>query len=192
MTLLAAFQVLLHRYSGQDDFAVGSPVANRNRAEIEGLIGYFVNMLALRADLSGDPSFRELLGRVRETALGAYEHQDLPLECSSRPCSPPRDPSRTPLFQVMFVLQNNRMPDVGRHGPGPRPAGRRRGDRHRQVRPLARPWPRRRASSSGSFEYNTDLFDAATIDADDRPLPDPAGSTACRRPRPAASPACRS
>src|SRR5262249_42199674 len=77
MTLLAAFQALLHRYSGQTDFAVGSPIANRNRAETEGLVGYFVNMLALRADLSGDPSFRDLLGRVREGALGAFEHQDL-------------------------------------------------------------------------------------------------------------------
>ena len=80
ITLLAAFQTLLHRYSGQDDIVVGSPIANRNRAETEGLIGFFVNMLALRADLSGDPSFRALLGRVREVALGAFEHQDLPLE----------------------------------------------------------------------------------------------------------------
>ena len=71
MILLAAFQTLLHRYSGQDDIVVGSPVANRNRSEVEGLIGYFVNMLALRTDLSGDPSFRDLLGRVREVALGA-------------------------------------------------------------------------------------------------------------------------
>ena len=80
MVLLAAFQALLHRYSGQDDIVVGSPIANRNRSEIEGLIGYFVNMLALRTDLSGDPSFLDLLRRVREVALSAYEHQDLPLE----------------------------------------------------------------------------------------------------------------
>ena len=80
MTLLAAFQTLLSRYSGQDDIVIGAGIANRNRAEVEGLIGFFVNMLALRADLSGDPSFRELLGRVREVCLGAYAHQDLPFE----------------------------------------------------------------------------------------------------------------
>ena len=80
MTLLAAFQALLHRYTGQDDIIVGSPIANRNRLEIEGLIGFFVNTLVLRSDLSGNPTFRELLVRVREVALGAYDHQDLPFE----------------------------------------------------------------------------------------------------------------
>ena len=114
MVLLAAFQTLLHRQTGQDDFAVGSPIANRNRAEVEGLIGYFVNMLALRADLSGDPTFLELLGRVREVSFGAFEHQELPFDKLVEALQPPRDPSRTPLFDVMFVLQNNRMPDVAR------------------------------------------------------------------------------
>ena len=112
MVLLAALQTLLHRYSGQDDIVVGSPIANRNRSEVEGLIGYFVNMLALRTDLSGDPSFLDLVRRVREVALSAYEHQDLPLEKVIEALRPPRDPSRTPLFQVMFVLQNNQVPDL--------------------------------------------------------------------------------
>ncbi len=137
MTLLAAFQILLARTSGQQVFAVGSPIANRNRAEVEGLVGYFINMLAFRADLSGDPTFRDLLARVRETALGGYEHQDLPLEMLVEAIHPERDPSRTPLFQAMFVLQNNQLPDVDPRRPDPRTV-RRGGHRHGQVRPLAR------------------------------------------------------
>ena len=80
MTLLAAFQVLLHRYSGQEDVRIGTPIANRNRKELENLIGLFVNTLVMRADFSADPSFLELLQQVREMALGAYANQDLPLE----------------------------------------------------------------------------------------------------------------
>jgi amino acid adenylation domain-containing protein len=106
MTLLAAFQVWLHRYTSQDDIVVGTPIANRNRAEIERVIGFFVNTLALRSDLSGNPSFRELLSRVREVALGAYAHQDLPFEKLVEELQPERDLSHTPLFQVMLVLQN--------------------------------------------------------------------------------------
>jgi len=106
MTLLAAFKVLLHRYTEQEDIVVGIPIANRNRAEIEHLIGFFVNTLVLRTDLSANPTFRELLGRVREVALGAYDHQDLPFEKLVEELHPQRDLSRTPLFQVFFNMLN--------------------------------------------------------------------------------------
>jgi amino acid adenylation domain-containing protein len=106
MTFLAAFQVLIHRYTGQDDIIVGSPIANRNRTEIEGVIGFFVNTLVLRTDLSGDPSFRELLGRVREVTLGAYAHQDLPFEKLVEELQVSRSLAYNPLFQVMFAYQN--------------------------------------------------------------------------------------
>ena len=105
MTVLAAFQTLLHRYNGQDDIIVGSGIANRNRAETENLLGYFVNTLALRVDLSGNPTFRELLGRVREVTLGAYAHQDLPFELLVEKLQPERMANRTPLFQVWCETQ---------------------------------------------------------------------------------------
>ena len=106
MTLLAAFKVLLYRYTSQDDLIVGTPIANRNRLETEGLIGFFVNALVLRTDLSGNPSFRELLRRVREVCLGAYGHQDLPFDRLVEELHVQRDLSRNPLFQVMVVLHN--------------------------------------------------------------------------------------
>jgi hypothetical protein len=106
MVLLAGFQLLLSRYSGQREVVVGSPIAGRARRETEGLIGFFVNTLALRTDLGGDPSFEQLIERVKEVALGAYAHQDLPLEKLVSELKPPRDLSRQPIFQVMFALQN--------------------------------------------------------------------------------------
>ncbi|MCP4655908.1 MAG: non-ribosomal peptide synthetase, partial [bacterium] len=113
MTALAAFAALLHRYTGQPELVVGSPVANRGRAELEGLIGMFINTLVLRVELAGgttdpDPSFQELLERVRETALGAYVHQDLPFERLVDELQPQRDLSRSPLFQVMFIFDRGR------------------------------------------------------------------------------------
>jgi amino acid adenylation domain-containing protein len=110
MTLLAAFSTLLYRYTEQEDILVGSSIANRNKPELEGILGLFVNTLVLRNDLSGNPSFRELLSRVREVTLDAYAHQDLPFEKLVEEIQPERDLSRNPLFQVMFVLQNSPMP----------------------------------------------------------------------------------
>jgi non-ribosomal peptide synthetase component F len=106
MTLLGAFMVVLARYSRQEDIVVGSPVANRTHSQTEGLIGFFVNTLVLRADLSGDPPFEERLGRVRRVALGAYAHQEVPFERVVEALQPERSLSHTPLFQVLFALQN--------------------------------------------------------------------------------------
>ena len=106
MTMLTAFQALLFRYTGQEDIVVGTSIAGRNRVEIESLIGFFVNTLPLRTNVSGNPTFRELLARVKEVALGAYAHQDLPFEKLVEELNPERDASRSPVFQVMFGMQN--------------------------------------------------------------------------------------
>ncbi|MFL5653191.1 MAG: amino acid adenylation domain-containing protein, partial [Ktedonobacteraceae bacterium] len=160
MTLLAAFQTLLVRYSGQSDIAVGIPIANRTHAKLEDLIGFFVNTLVMRTDLSGNPSFREVLKRVREVCLGAYAHQDVPFEKLVEVLQPERDLSRSPLFQVAFGLQH-----------APRSPQRLQG---LMVSGLAHESGTAKFdlslamtdSEQGlhcALEYNTDLFDASTI-----------------------------
>lgn len=106
MTLLAAFKTLLARYTGQEDVLVGSPICGRGAPELNDLIGFFVTTLVLRTDLSGNPTFRELLGRVRQVALEAFAHQDAPFEKLVQEIQPKRDLSHTPLFQVVFSLRN--------------------------------------------------------------------------------------
>jgi amino acid adenylation domain-containing protein len=112
MTLLAGFEALLHRYTGEDDIVLGSPIANRNRAETEALIGFFVNTQVLRTRLDGDPSLRQVMARVRETALAAYAHQDLAFEQVVNELRASRDPSRQPLFQILFNFLTNYQPIV--------------------------------------------------------------------------------
>ena len=116
MVLLAGLQVVLSKYAGQQDIAVGTVVANRNRVEVEGLIGFFVNTLVLRTEVGGNPSLKEVLRRVREVTLGAYQNQDVPFEKLVEELQPERDLSRSPLFQVMLVLQNNEQEEL--HLPG--------------------------------------------------------------------------
>ncbi|MCP6758271.1 MAG: amino acid adenylation domain-containing protein [Fischerella sp. CENA71] len=116
MTLLAAYDTLLYRYTGQSDILVGSPIANRDRSEIEGLIGFFVNTLVMRTNLAGNPRFTELLVRVRDMAMGAYTHQHLPFEMLVEALQPERDLSHTPLFQVMFNLQNSPVSELDLNG----------------------------------------------------------------------------
>ncbi len=107
MAALAVFDILLGRYSGQEDLVVGTPIANRAHPDVQGMVGFFANTLALRADLSGDPSFRELLARVRDHCLDAYAHQDMPFERLVEELRPERSPGRNPIFQVSFVLQGH-------------------------------------------------------------------------------------
>jgi non-ribosomal peptide synthetase component F len=106
MTLLAAFQTLLHRYSHQTDIAIGSPVAGRTRKEFDELIGFFLNMLVFRLDLSGNPTFAQTMARVREVCLGALSHQELPFEKLVEEMHPDRNLGQNPLFQVSFAFQN--------------------------------------------------------------------------------------
>ncbi len=161
MTLLAAFQVLLYRYTGQTDIPVGSPIANRHRSEIENLIGFFVNTLVLRTDLSGNPTFRTLLGQVRQVALDAYAHQDLPFDQLVEVLQPERDPSRQPLFQVMFNLQNE--PPLQRLTLPGLTATWLAVDSDAAQFDLSLDLIEESQGLSGAFEYNTDLFDPPTI-----------------------------
>jgi len=160
MVLLAAFQVLLSRYTSQEDFVVGTPVANRNRTETEGLIGFFVNMLAMRANLSDDPSFCELVGRVREVALGAYEHQDVPFEAVVEALQPARSLSHSPLFQVMFILQNAPFEELELPG---LPLTQIEFEYKTAKFDLTLSLVEEAEGIKGQLEYNTDLFDEATV-----------------------------
>ncbi|HEY7407080.1 MAG TPA: amino acid adenylation domain-containing protein [Gemmatimonadaceae bacterium] len=161
MTLLASFQALLGRYSGQDDIIVGSPVAGRRRVEVEDLIGFFVNTLVMRGDLSGDPTFRELLARTREAALGAYANQDIPFERIVDAVHPERDLSRSPIYQVLFILQNTPLAPLALSELTLRQldvdAGAAKFDITLSLAAAD-------AGYTGHLEYNTDLFDASTIE----------------------------
>ena len=162
MTAMAAFQALLHRWTGQEDFAVGTPVAGRGRGETEGLIGFFVNTLALRASLAGDPGFGELLARVRTAALEAYAHQDVPFERLVAELAPQRDLSRTPLFQVVLTLH-----EAPPHGLDLGPGFTATMSEIRTATAkfdLSLELSREDGGLAAGFEYATDLFDAATID----------------------------
>lgn len=161
MTLLAAFQTLLARYSRQDDICVGTPVANRNRLATEKLIGFFVNTLVLRTDLSGNPTFLELLARVRESALGAFAHQELPFETIVEAVQPQRDLSHSPLFQVMFVLQNDTEAGISIPDLKISPLDADSGNAKFDLTLIVADAPNGFAIS---FEYNTDLFDQTTIE----------------------------
>ena len=161
MTLLAAFDTLLYRYTGQEDILVGSPIANRNRTEIEGLIGFFVNTLVMRTNLSGDPSFSELLGRVREMAMDAYSHQDLPFEMLVEALQPERDLGHTPLFQVMFVLENTPMPQIELTGLSATPL---MTASTTAKFDLTLAMENTATGLVGWWVYNTDLFDSSTIE----------------------------
>jgi amino acid adenylation domain-containing protein len=160
MTLLAAWQALLARYSGQEDIVVGTPIANRTRAELEDLIGFFVNTLVLRTSLRGEPSFRELLTRVREVALGAYAHQDVPFEMLVEELQPERDMSRSPLFQIMFSLQNTPGEELELPGLKLSHAG---AESAAAMFDLTLSLEEKHGAISGSLNYNTDLYDRGTI-----------------------------
>ncbi|MCB0167720.1 MAG: amino acid adenylation domain-containing protein, partial [Anaerolineae bacterium] len=161
MTLLAAFKTLLFRYSGQTDLVVGSPIANRTRPELESLIGFFVNTLPFRSDLSGDPTFLALLDQIKQTSQDAYEHQALPFERLVDAVQPERHLSHSPLFQVMFIWQN--MPQPALSLPG------------LEISPLTVQFPIAKFDLTltmepteqglvGIWEYNTALFEPATIE----------------------------
>ncbi|HEU4556305.1 MAG TPA: non-ribosomal peptide synthase/polyketide synthase [Longimicrobium sp.] len=161
MTLLGAFQVLLSKYAGSEDVVVGSPIAGRTRAEVEALIGFFVNTLVLRTDLSGDPSFRKVLGRVREATLGAYEHQELPFEKLVAELQPDRSLSHSPLFQVSFTLQNAE--GGGGALPGLRVGG---VDSALEIAKfdLSLAFTATPQGLRGALNYSTDLFERGTIE----------------------------
>jgi hypothetical protein len=160
MTLVGVFQALLWRYSGQEEVVVGTPIANRTRAEVEGLIGFFVNTLVLRTSMSGEPSFREMLKRVKESALGAYAHQDVPFEKLVEELQVERSLKHNPLFQVWFVLQNAPMSELKLTGLTLNQMEFDKGMARHDLKLdlLESPF-----GLTGTFEYRTELFDAHTI-----------------------------
>jgi amino acid adenylation domain-containing protein len=160
MTLLTAFNVLLFRYSDQTDICVGSGIANRHHGQLENLIGFFVNMLVLRTDLSGYPSFKELLGKVKDTALSAYAHQDLPFEMLVDALQPDRDLSYSPLFQVAFVLQNAPSSEDQLTG---LKMSELETENNTAKFDLTLSIEQSGGKIIGSWEYSTDLFDDETI-----------------------------
>jgi non-ribosomal peptide synthetase component F len=160
MTLLAVFKVLLRHYAGQDDIVVGTNVANRNHSETGEMIGFFVNQLVLRADLSGDPGFRELLSQVRRVALGAYANQELPFEKLVEELQPRRDMSRSLLFQVKFEMQEGIRRDLELPGLRLTPME----SEHKVVRhDLHLTMWEREQTLIGVLQYNIDLFNASSI-----------------------------
>src|SRR4029079_12023884 len=158
--LLAPCAVQLHRSTGQDDLAVGSPVANRGRVEVEGLIGFFVNPLVLRLDCAGAPGFRQLLARVRRSALGAFAHQDLPFERVVEELRPQRDPSRAPLFQILFALQNAAPGAASLPGLDLQPVEVEESPAKFDLTVTFAETP---DGLAGTWGYNRDLFDAAAV-----------------------------
>ncbi|MFN6501591.1 MAG: amino acid adenylation domain-containing protein [Nostoc sp. DedQUE01] len=160
MSLLAAFNILLYRYTDQEDILIGSPIANRNRAELEGILGLFVNTLVLRNNLSGNPSFRELLHRVRQVTLDAYAHQDLPFEMLVEKLQPERDLSRNPFYEVMFVLQNT--PTSVQEVSG-LTLHTLEFDSGTSQLDIFLSMFESQEGLTGCLEYNTDIFDATTI-----------------------------
>ncbi len=161
MTLLAAFKVLLYRYTGQEDIVVGSPIASRNRAEIEDLIGFFVNTLILRTDLSGTPTFYELLKQIHKVALEAYEHQELPFDKIVEALQPERILNYNPLFQVMFVFENVSRHTLNLSGLMMNPL---EADNRAAMFDLSLYIYEEKEGMQCVLEYNTDLFEAATIE----------------------------
>ncbi|MEO6082236.1 MAG: condensation domain-containing protein, partial [Umezawaea sp.] len=160
MVLLGAFQLLLSKYSGSEDIVVGSPIAGRTRREVEELIGFFANTLVLRTDLSADPTFRALLGRVREGTLGAYEHQEVPFEPLVAELQPERTLSHPPLFQVMFTLQNVDGYGVGLAGLRMEGVA---GEVETTKFDLSLTAVPHDGGLGGTLEYSTDLFDPSTV-----------------------------
>jgi amino acid adenylation domain-containing protein/non-ribosomal peptide synthase protein (TIGR01720 family) len=155
MAALAVYQVLLFRYSRQTDIIVGSPIANRRQSELDNLIGYFVNTLPLRGDLSGNPSLRQFLRRILQTCLDAYAHQDVPFETLVEKLAPKRDPSRPPIFQTLFAVQNIPLGEIGLLGLTVTPIYLENGGAKFDLTLILEP------SSEGwlaTLEYNTDIF----------------------------------